>query len=223
MDARDYLTAVLHEYEGLRSEIRFRTNIRYGVIAVLTAGILALIRMIFSDDTPATVSVSQGCVLLVLIPYLWFVAMALQIILIAQIERLGKAICLSEYKTELLFADTDGEDIKQFMATLDEDAAVRNLGEISLRRSSPMIWQRLLNSQKRFWDKNWYRIGIPLCLPVVLSMIGPIFIQDRVDKWSTCHTVGMLLLYSVVAYLIYRVACHPRAFGEDFSTTNMQN
>jgi hypothetical protein len=221
----DYLETLLHEYDSLQDEIRSRTNIRYGVIAAFTVGIIGTLKMLFSAGTGLTIqeNLLNYFIFLFFIPSLWFIAMTLQIIMIIQIERLGKAIVLIEYKVEALIQEMGCPELKPFRTKIDNFLKDRLTYKTEIKKEeidkyqfslgAPMVWQRLLISRKKYWDWKWFKIFFPLLLPVLLSSVGVFLLDAKLLCWPTERSALIIIFYVFVAGIISYITSRKKAFG----------
>ena len=213
LSARDYLTAVLQEYQSLREEIKLRINMRNGsMVAFGTCAVVVIGKILFTEQ-PLTPSLSLRIMLLGILPAIWFFIFTIQVILMAQVDRAAQVLVIIERKLQLIFELAGEESVKNAIERIE----IKLQSELSQHQnphinfwSDPMLWERFLRSQKgkrtiglRWWDSPWRR-NIPCFIAATLiSSGGPVILAATGSlKWSFGIVwVGAYLVIAIVLVL----------------------
>ena len=213
LSARDYLTAVLQEHQVLRDEIKFRIIMRNGSMVAFGTCAAVIIGKILFAEQPLTPSLSLRIMLLVILPAIWFFIFTIQVILMAQVDRVGRVLAIIERKVQLIFESAGEEFVKNAIEQLE----TKLQSELSKTQnpcikfwSAPLLWERFLRSQKRkrmtgfrWWDSPWRR-NIPCFVAATLiSSVGPVILAATGGlKWSLGIVwVGAYLVIAIVLVL----------------------
>lgn len=211
LSGRDYLTAVLQEHQALREEIKLRVNMRNGsMVAFGTCIAIIAGKMLFAEEPVNLESYSMKLVLLVFLPILWFLGFTIQVVLMEQVDRLGRVLAIIDRKAQLVFELVAEESVKNAI----EGIGVKLQSEFSSIRDNsqrfwgaPLFWETHLRSQRRakmvrfrWWDSQWRR-NIPSFIAALgLSSFGPFILWKAgvIDSWDIVLWIGVYFVIAVV-------------------------
>lgn len=217
LSPRDYFAALLQEHTLLRDEVKYRTLMRNGImVGALAAAGVATARL-FSVEDDGQFAGSALVLIYFLLPCIWYGMLVLQVVLVGQTDRVAQAVCIVELKIELLF---DGASEDLLIATRQHvgNAVWAKLGERDSwspkALSAPIIWERLVRSKRRLFDKPRLRVVAMFFLAFVLSSAGPVVHATWPGQGTNWKTTALwLLAYLITAVLFCLVFARKRALG----------
>jgi len=215
LSVRDYLTAVLQEYQALRQEIKLRINMRNGsMVAFGTCAAVIIGKILFAGEPFDPESYYVQIVLLGILPILWFLGLTIQVVLMAQVDRLGRVLAIIERKVQLVFELAGEKSVKRAIEELEIklDSELCQIQNPKINFwSAPILWERFLRSRKcgrmvgfRWWDCLWRR-NIPCFMAgTVLSSIGAVILAATGGLEWSCSLiwVGIYLAIAIILVLM---------------------
>lgn len=212
LSAREYLTAILQEYQTLRDEIKLRTQMRNGILIAFGTAVAVGIGKILLIKEPLEPTLFSFIILLGVLPLFWFLLLTFQVVLMAQVDRVGRALSIIERKVQLLFTSAGEQSLK---TTIEEVEAKLHLdltkaGAPNIRGlGNAMVWERLLRigaakgAGLRFhwWDSAWCRNTPCFLTAAVLSSVGPaILATNECLEWL--WAIIWMLVYFIIATIL---------------------
>ena len=215
LSAREYLSAILHEYQALRDGIKLRVHMRNGILIAFGGAVAVGIGKILLMEQPFEVNLFTKIILLGGLPLFWFLLLTFQVVLMKQIDRAAKVLSIIEHKVQLLFTSVGDQSLKkaieQVEAKLQSDLTKSGAPNIP-GLSNAIVWERLLRTRphrsvtlrSRWWDSAWCR-NIPCFLvAAILSSTGPVILaaNELHDYMDSLWATKLIIVYFMIATLL---------------------
>jgi hypothetical protein len=212
LSSADYLTALIHEHQSLRSEIQSTISSRNSGMIALAVGLIGIAAKVYPFDPKELQSFSAHVLLLIVLPALLLGFGALQAFATGLTERVGLAAEMVETKVRHLFDTESGDNLREALHEINNvfKQGLEGKGDKLTSRKwyAPLDWEHLVRGGgegERFFDRPFLRPFSIMAVTAVISMAGPTLLwwdQPRGHWQGFVITAAIYILDALAVSLV---------------------